>query len=42
MNILKIGSLGSKFTGAYKKESISMLPSILEPSRILRNLPPLR
>ena len=33
-------SLGSKFTGSFKRECIPMLPSILEPSRPLRNLPP--
>ena len=42
MKILRTARLGSKFTGFCKKESVSMLPSILEPSRLLRNLPPLR
>ena len=33
MKILRTASLGSKFTGSYKKESIPMIPSILEASR---------
>ena len=39
---MKILRTGSKFTGSYKKESIPMLPSILEASRLLRNLSPLK
>ena len=39
---MKILRTGSQFTGSYKKESIPMLPSILEASRLLRNLSPLK
>ena len=42
MKILRTASVGSKFTGSYKKLCVPILSNIREPSNLLRNLPPIK
>ena len=42
MKILRTASVGSKFTGSYKKLCVPIVSNIREPSNLLRNLPPIK